>query len=324
MFNEDFHEVEVWVPHRISGFFQMMDPKVPRPDDPTQIGSRGAGPSLNAFGKTKIIKNNGSNKNKIANNGSFSVFINDIDCSIEAKTSLTVIQQMENLLPKNSNFIISHKFDLPLGCGYGSSAAGALGIVYGLNALYRLGLSAKNAAKYAHIAEVLNHTGLGTVGGQMEGGLSVSLGYGYPFLTDRIPLPPDTQIVLGSFGPISTKNILTDLEYRRIIHDVGKKAMERLQQQYSLQNFMDTCKFFIQETYLLDRLNLPLLKDLIIQLYKLPIYGASMNQLGKSVFCVCHNQIRSQVEEIFKSYSPNYVLETVDICETGPSLHSLK
>ena len=46
---------EIKVPHRISGFFQMMDPqKVSNIKDPLLIGSRGGGPALTAYGRTVL------------------------------------------------------------------------------------------------------------------------------------------------------------------------------------------------------------------------------------------------------------------------------
>ena len=80
-----------------------------------------------------------------------------------------------NKLNKKIAIIIKHTFDLPIGAGYGSSGAGALGIALGLNKILDLGLEDLEAAKYAHIAEVENHTGLGTAGGQFIGGFTLSI-----------------------------------------------------------------------------------------------------------------------------------------------------
>ena len=117
---------------------------------------------------------------------------------------------MESHLPSVYSIIICHSFELPQGSGYGSSGAGALGITFGLNKLFALDLSPELLGKYAHVAEVMNHTGLGTVGGQFVGGLSISMKPGFPFAMHKIKIPDNIHIVVGSFGPISTKKILTD------------------------------------------------------------------------------------------------------------------
>jgi len=318
-------KVEVWVPHRISGFFQMMDPKEKDSQkDLTKIGSRGGGPALTAFGKTKItiLPTNEDEENKTEIK--FKVFLNGNNNTAKAKTSCSVVNQMAHLLPKNVNLLIEHNFDLPIGAGFGSSGAGALGIAFGLNALFQLDLTPLEAAKFAHIADVENNTGLGTVGGQFVGGLSIMTEPGYPFQYRKIPIPENIDIVLGSWGTIETKNILTNPTYKQLIHQVGKKAMENMNDQFSLENYMDVCKFFVEKTDLLERLNLPILKNLIKSLEKLQIIGASMAQLGKSVFCICENHISPQVVEIFNQFNPTFGTKIVNICNNGPEIRRIE
>ncbi len=314
-------KVEVWVPHRISGFFQMMDPKEKITQiDLTKIGSRGGGPALTAFGKTliTILLKNEDNENNPQKN--FEVFMNGEENTLKAKTSCSVVSQMAHLLPKNVNLLIEHNFDLPIGAGFGSSGAGALGIAFGLNALFQLDLTPLEAAKYAHIAEVENNTGLGTIGGQFVGGLSIMTEPGYPFQYKKIPFPENIEIILGSWGTIDTKKILTNPSYKQLIHQVGKKAMDIMNKQFSLENYMNVCKFFIEKTDILNKLNLPILKNLIKSLEKLQIIGASMTQLGKSVFCLCEKHISPQVVEIFNKYNPTFGTKIVNICNNGPEI----
>ena len=50
------HKVIVEIPHRISGFFEIVDEINGRKiNNPEKIGSRGAGFNLNSFGRTEII-----------------------------------------------------------------------------------------------------------------------------------------------------------------------------------------------------------------------------------------------------------------------------
>ena len=86
-------QVEVWVPHRISGFFQMMDPTLSRePLDPINIGSRGGGPALNAYGKTHISL---LSSDSDSSSNPYKIFINDIEKTNAAHTSRTVIDLMK-------------------------------------------------------------------------------------------------------------------------------------------------------------------------------------------------------------------------------------
>ncbi len=321
----NLHKVEVWVPHRISGFFQMMNPKEKvTQKDLTKIGSRGGGPALTAFGKTTItILQTNENKEKNPKKN-FKVFMDGEEKTSKAKTSASVVNHMAHLLPEKVNLLIEHYFDLPIGAGFGSSGAGALGISFGLNALFQLGLTPLEAAKYAHIADVENNTGLGTVGGQFVGGLSIMTEPGYPFQYKKIQIPKNIEIVLGSWGTINTKSILTNPIYKQLIHQVGKKAMEKMNEKFSLENYMKVCKFFVKKTNFLERLNLMILKNLIESLEKLKIIGASMTQLGKSVFCVCDKQISQQVIKVFNQFNPTFGTKIVNICNHGPEIKTIE
>ena len=322
-------QIEIWVPHRISGFFQMMDPKIPKPNDLNQIGSRGGGPSLGAFGKTIVSKFDiaqeipQDNKFQIVGKIRYKILINGNDVSKTAQTSISVLNLMEKLLPV-CIIEIQHDFELPLGCGYGSSGAGALGLAIALNQLFDLGMDSLSIGEFAHQAEVINHTGLGTVGGQYSGGLTISMEPGYPFKMTQIYHDPDVQIVVASFGPISTKEILTDDNYRALIHRVGSICMQKLVSKFGLKEFMDVCKDFLENSELLDKLNLSTIKEIIKELYEIPIFGASMNQLGNSIFCICSKDVSQQVNETIEKYSPSHCLKTLEICNHGPIIKNHK
>ncbi|MHA1820846.1 MAG: GHMP family kinase ATP-binding protein, partial [Promethearchaeota archaeon] len=234
---EDGETVYVRVPHRISGFFQIVESGGGRPvSDISKVGSRGGGPSLSAYGITKvkieeILQNDEPSSCKI--------YINGEDLTDEAKTSYYVFSHMTSLLKKPIRVRIEHKFEMPIGAGYGSSGCGSIGVAFGLNYLFNLGLSYNNAGKIAHIAEVMNKTGLGTVGGQLTGGLSITTRAGFPFEVDRILVPPKTKIICGSFGAIPTESIIGDPKHKEIIKRAGARAMNELMSFPTFQKFID-------------------------------------------------------------------------------------
>jgi pantoate kinase len=317
-----FREIEVWVPHRISGFFQIEDtPENRNTGQYSHIGSRGGGPALSAFGKTHISL---IDSNKKREKSEYRIFINGEDRTMDAKTTLSVINQFDPLIKVPIELEIHHNFDLPIGCGYGSSGAGALGTALGINVLLDLGLSELEVGRIAHIAEVINHTGLGTIGGQLYGGLSLSIEPGFPFKMDFIPYLPDTRIVTGSWGPISKKSILTNPEYKKRIIEAGRNAMTKMLQKYTLSQFMDLCREFIKHTRLLEGLNLLHLQKLMDTLNTMEIYGASMNQIGQSIFCICSKTDVENVFEVFKQFNPTHTLQVLEICPHGPLITNVK
>jgi pantoate kinase len=130
-------------------------------------------------------------------------------------------------------------------------------------------------------------------------------------------------VVVGSFGSISTSSILTHPVYRERIIKAGSEAMDGIRQHFDIQTYMTLCRRFIEHTDLLTLLGLDHVRDLMEELNQLEIIGASMNQLGQSVFCFCKESQVPRVEEIFERYQPTHVLKTLSICPHGPVINAL-
>lgn len=310
-------EVIVDVPHRISGFFEIFDElNGNKLTDPIEIGSRGAGFNLSAVGKTKIqieeLGYEGDNE--------IEIFINDEKVDKKAETTYYLYNNFKNHIIKPMKIRIFHNFDLPVGCGYGASGSGALGAIYGLNQAFNLNLSNRELGERAHIAEVINRTGLGTVCGQLRGGLCILKEPGYPCVSERIPVPKNLKVICGSFGMIHTKSILTDPVLNRKIKEAGRKAQITLLNSRNIKSFMEASIQFVEDTEILNILNLQELKKLIQRLNNLRIIGASMNQLGNSVYAVCNKEDKGKINEILESYKPRIKIFNTSINLNGPRI----
>ncbi len=294
-------KIIVEVPHRISGFFEIVD-KINGVSISTleRVGSRGAGFCLSAKGKTEIITEN----QKRNNDFKVEIYINGNKMNQKAETTSFIVDHIKKLIKRPYKLRINHSFDLPVGCGYGASGAGALGTIFGLNNLFDLGLSNYEKGRIAHIAEVVNHTGLGTVCGQLNGGIGIVKEPGYPCIYERISTPQNIKIMCGSFGMIHTKSILTDPVLNLKIKEAGKIALKKLIKNPNIKTFMNVSLNFVKNIEILDILNLPEIKELIDDLNKLDIIGASMNQLGRSVYAICGKENENEVLNVMESYKP--------------------
>jgi pantoate kinase len=294
--------VIVRVPHRISGFFEIVDEingiKI---NNPEKIGSRGAGFNLNSFGTTEIQleETDGFRESR------YKIYINDNELNEKAETSNYILERYLQNLGSSYHIKIFHNFDLPVGCGFGASGSGALGCIYGLNDLLNLNLSHYEKGRIAHIAEVVNRTGLGTVCGQLGGGLSILLEPGFPCSCQKIKISEEVIVICGSFGEIPTKSILTDPQLNKNIKTAGKKALSCLLNTPSLNNFIKFSYQFVKDSKILSILNLHEIEQLLKELNRLDIIGASMNQLGRSVFIFCDKRSEKEVQEVLTSYSPD-------------------
>lgn len=314
---ENTKSVNIEIPHRISGFFEIVDEldgkKIINPE---RIGSRGAGFNLSAVGKTRIIidpiDNNEENSCKI--------YINGEEFNEKAETTYFIIRFIKSYLKKPVNIKVYHEFDLPVGCGYGASGSGALGAIFGLNNVLDLKLSYREQGRIAHIAEVINRTGLGTVCGLLAGGLCILKEPGYPCVYDSIPVPEGLSIICGSFGSIPTKSILTSPHLSLKIKEAGRKALKKLLNTPDIKTFITASIEFVNDTNILNILNLSKTKELIENLNKLHIYGASMNQLGRSVYAICRKSDQKKVLEIFNTFKPEISVYLSAINENNPQL----
>ncbi|MHA1473523.1 MAG: hypothetical protein ACTSQW_10575 [Promethearchaeota archaeon] len=282
-------KIIVEVPHRISGFFEIVDKENGIPiKNPEKIGSRGAGFNVSGVGKTVIS----CKKLEKEEESLCSIYINEEKLNHKAETTYFIYNYIRKLIDYPINIKIEHFFDLPVGCGYGASGSGALGTIFGLN------------KKIAHIAEVVNKTGLGTVCGQLGRGLCVLKEPGYPCNHERLKSPNDLIVMCGSFGAIQTKSILSDEKLSSSIKKAGKIALNKLLLEPNYKNFIKASYEFVDNTQIMNALNLERVSDLINDLRKLGIIGASMNQLGRSVYAFCKREKENEVFEIFNSYKP--------------------
>lgn len=226
-------KAKAYAPSHITGFFEICES-----EKPEHIGSRGCGFTLQAGTVTEVMVKDGEN---------ISIQLNGIPK--EAPTTEFVVRE----LAARRSVEVHSKIDVPIGCGFGTSGAGALSTALALNKALSLNLAYEQAAKIAHIAEVKSKTGLGDVIAQSTGGVVIRKEPGAPGIgvVDRIHVG-DVKIDYVVFGEINTKDILKDADMRRGINKAGRKAMKDLLQRPTFEEFITLSKKFAIETGLLS------------------------------------------------------------------------
>ncbi|MFX0057253.1 MAG: hypothetical protein ACFE85_05585 [Candidatus Hodarchaeota archaeon] len=304
------NKVIVEVPHRISGFFEIVDEKNGKLiENPVEVGSRGAGFNVNAMGKTIVSYKSLDVKEE----SKCKIYINNRELNQSAETTNYIFDYIKNLIIPSLDVKIEHFFDLPVGGGFGSSGSGALGTIFALNSLLNLELSFKERVKIAHISEVVNKTGLGTVCGQLGGGLCILKEPGYPCVHENIKIPNNLNVICGSFGKIQTKAILSDPILKLKIKNAGKLALKKLLLEPSVKNFIKSSIYFVKQSNIREILGLEEIIELMDSLNKLEIIGASMNQLGRSIYAFCRKNNTNNIFEILESYKPEIQIYNLKI-----------
>ena len=107
-------------PAGISSFFEICDRTADGKPilNLEQVGARGGGFGIEKGVLTKVsVTEEEKNSVKVSINGKFLP---------EAETTKTVVQMLLNKVSGTYNVVVKHRVDIPIGAGFGSSAAGAL------------------------------------------------------------------------------------------------------------------------------------------------------------------------------------------------------
>jgi len=253
----------VFVPGHITGFFTIEDH-----DISLKRGSCGAGFLLSKGVKTTI-----SESDKLT------VEVNQGDS--------TVIDEVLKILEIDSDFKITQDIQLPIGAGFGTSAASALSLALAINEYLNLGYSKELCGQIAHMAEVNLGAGLGDVIGQNGEGLVLRVEPGAPGIGEIKSFKYDVYVAWKTFGGIETSSIIRDPHHKQVISDVGLKYLEYFEEKPSLRNFLDFSYKFSSETKLMS----DEVKELVDYFNSRPnILGSSMAMLGNTVFAFAQNE----------------------------------
>ncbi|MCQ2972611.1 MAG: pantoate kinase [archaeon] len=265
---------QVYVPGYITGFFEIC-PNI----DSLKNGSCGAG-FLLSKGVLTTIKSTHKDENTILING-------EID-----KTKEPIINKVLELLDIDYPVKIKQDMQLPVDCGFGTSACQALGVPIGLCDDFL------KAGQIAHLAEVNLGSGLGDVIAQTGKGMVLRTKPGAPGIGDiESFICEDLYVGCKSLDTISTSSIITDDNYKRIISENGLVSRKSFMNDKSIENFLKLSYDFSYKTKLMS-------KELSEIIYSLnendEILGASMAILGQTVFAFSYD--KNTFDESFDVY----------------------
>ncbi|MCQ1535013.1 pantothenate kinase [Methanosarcina sp. KYL-1] len=253
---------KAYAPGHITGFFQIHEN-----EDPHRKGSTGCGIVLNGGVTTEVKVGKSVKETEIFLNGK----------KVEGRTTRTVLEMITDVPVRVKSWA-----EIPVGCGFGASGAGALGAAYALNRALSLNQTVRGLTESAHVAEVVNRSGLGDIAAQSNGGVVIRLRPGGPEfgLVDRIPAP-EARVFCIVLGEISTGAVLSDVAAAARINAAGKAAMVKLLEKPTLENFMQQSKEFASKTGLLSSRA----KD-VIEAANASGGFASQAMLGDTIFAV--------------------------------------
>jgi pantoate kinase len=277
-----------FAPGHISGFFEPVYMK----QDITRTGSRGAGINI-SLGAISEVNAEAATKQRV------DIFINN------KKTSAPVMHlALRHLIGDNPlKVVVNTELQLPIGQGFGMSAAGALSASLALGKI--VGSSNVDALKASHFAEVKLRTGLGDVLASSFGGVEIRKEAGLPPWGMIEHIPGLYELVLCVIGKqLDTKKILSDTVKAKDIVNYGRYCTKKLLEKPSFENFFSLSQLFTKNTNLAD-------KKVLESIKAADQFGmASMCMLGNSVFAAGKTD---KLCETLSKFGKVYVC-TVDEC----------
>lgn len=268
-------------PGHITGFFEICEHR-----EPLCSGSRGAGICTTLGATSTVTSRKGKGSMKVSINGEKN----------EAPVTKQALARL--ILGRDIDLRVDTKLDLPLGQGFGMSAAGVLSATLATAEI--LDAPLQTALEAAHEAEILHRTGLGDVAAISKGGVTFRRTEGLPPYGRIDRIRANAELVLGVIGPpISTPAVLSDPDARERINRIGKECVESLGNSPSLANLFRLSREFAMRTGLVT-------KQVEKALAEIEDLGpASMVMLGNSIFA--SGEIEEQ-EKILAKHGQTYVV----------------
>ncbi len=177
---------------------------------------------------------------------------------------------------------IYFRTSLPIGSGFGVSAACALSCAFALNRFFDLGQSEEELLKIAHAADALSRTGLSDVITQYTGGVILRYKKNHPFVVKSLPGFHNQSLCAYLVDTIETKKVLQNESLLSRIQQVGDSIVATIDQHGfdSIDSLIRASYIFSQESTLLKEAGL---KEILEKINSKNV-EASMIMLGKAFF----------------------------------------
>jgi len=274
--------------------------------DPYRKGARGAGVALS---KGAWVAVEAEENDRLS-----------LECYLNgARTELGLVKRLlYKILPRTGTdrgcrVVVRQEVEVPTGGGLGTSGACALATALALAKALGARMSYYELAREAHLAEIEEGTGLGTVSGLVAGGIVMVLEPGAPGYdrVDRILADPDLLVVIGFFGPVSKREALSRADLK-VVDRLGLEALARLEREPTVEAFIRECKWFAERSgYMSERV-----KAGIEAAERAGALGASQAMIGETVFALVYEEYAEGVRKALEALGAQALVSRI---EWGPA-----
>jgi pantoate kinase len=295
-----------FAPGHLTGLFQICDQAA----DPLQKGSRGSGVSLDIGVYTRVTA-------EPADATGWSIKINGKQTD-GAFVSENVLSKFSRRMPPHA-ISVEHFVETPAVAGFGSSGGGVLSLALALNEASGAGLTDVEAAQIAHVAEIECKTGLGSVFAAVRGGFGVLTKPGAPGIGDAVSYPDreSLRVVYLHFGPIPTREALSNPALRTKINEFGGRFVDELSRRPTPERFMRFSRQFTEHIGLVT----PRLRAVFDKM-DAASYTFTMAMFGEVAFSVLEKGRAVEAAKLIEESFPGCEAVIVGIDEDGAKITS--
>ena len=192
------------------------------------------------------------------------------------------------------SLLLEQQVEVPIGQGFGASAASALSAVLAAAAAIGIEEPVTHVAYAAHVADIVSQTGLGTVSAIFEGvGAGAITTPGAPGIAEflRVKIPRGLKLVTASLAPFAKSELLNSAVLRKRANRLGEIALERVKRTPTIDELARSGEWFAGEL----GLETPDVRALIKIAKNEGALRASQNMIGYSVHCIVEEGRVSEV-----------------------------
>jgi pantoate kinase len=296
----------VFAPGHLTGLFQICDQAA----DPLRRGARGSGVSLDIGVYTRVTA-------EPADATVWSIEINGKKTG-EAFVSENVLSKFSRRMAPHA-LAVEHFVETPVVAGFGSSGGGVLSLALALNEATGAGLTGVEATQIAHVAEIECKTGLGSVFAAVRGGFGVLTKPGAPGIGEAVSYPDQSslRVVYLHFGPISTREALSNPALRVKINEMGGRFVDELSNKPTPERFMRLSRQFTEHVGLVT----PRLRTVFDRMDAAG-YTFTMAMFGEVAFSVMDRSRAIDAAGLLEKFFPGCEAVVVGIDEEGARVTS--
>ena len=276
-----------FAPAVISNFFAIHTETLDsEPPDFSRAGATGGGFTLSkgVYTHAWLVKSS-SRAISVAVNG---------NANYPADTTKKAVELLLNAARRPPHLVeLVQTVEVPIKAGFGSSSASALSAVMAVAAALKLPFNKEEVASFAHQAEIMRHTGLGTVSSTYNhSGAAVIVRAGGPGVAKirRVTVPPRFRVVTAFLSPKKKGGRLSSQRMRNKVNRLGEIALAQASD-FKLESLLAAGNAFARDLGLMTQA----IKTLTAVAVKNGALGASQNMIGNAMHAVVTEE---QVEKV--------------------------